>query len=137
MKKIIHLILISGLIISCNKNRNLELDSGIFRGVYYRLDNGKDTVYQGVANLAISEDNNTFTLVPDVSSSAPLNCYGRYFIKDVDSILFINDAYLNEFFYDDLLILDTIMKFSQIGEELTLEFTRDDTIFYEYVLVRR
>jgi hypothetical protein len=134
MKKIVAVLFVLIALVGCNKESLRGPDTGIYRGVYLRIDNGVDTMVSGIANLAIFVDNQTFTLVPEEGSSAPISCNGRYFVIGNDSLKFINDAPISEFFYDDLLILDTTFGFTFSPEEFRMRFLLNDTSLYEYIL---
>ena len=111
------------LTVSCKKDVVI-VNNGIYRGVFYKIKTANsDTINEGVCNLAIFDENQTFSLKGDTATGVPKNCNGNYEISDTEMI-FENTAAIGEFFYDQFLYLDTIYAytFSDTASTFDLEF---------------
>jgi hypothetical protein len=111
-----------------------EPNSGIYRGTFFQiLDNG-DTISQGIAYLALSKGEQSFTLSGDTTTGAPLSCYGDYVINNATQMTFTNEAVV-DFGYQPHIVLDTLYSYTFDNRNFKLEL-EVDTKHFEYNLVR-
>ncbi len=129
----IALLLFSAL--SCEKDPNPKGFTGIYRGVFNRVNNGIDTTGTGVVFLAINSEDSTFQLQGDTITLTPANSLGKYILPEPGKIHFTNTAPIGVPIYDRFYLLDTVYNFE--FEDPNLKIYLDvDTFFYEYNLKR-
>lgn len=111
-----------------------EPNSGIYRGTFYEIFDNGDTAGQGVANLALNDENLWFQLSGDTATGSPLSCHGNYTIMS-SSLIKFEDISNVDFGYHPYNILDTSYQyvFDNKNFKMTLKV---DTALYEYKLVR-
>ncbi len=125
-------------IVSCKKNKFIEPETGIYRGVFSRIMDS-DTVGTGVVYFAVNEKTHLFTLRGDTSSNAPYSCNGSYTVYQGEKISFKNSAFIAEVvsdpFYDPYYYLDTSYTFTYNDSTFKMELDFDNVI-YKYNLTR-
>jgi len=122
------------LFISCNKDKVIPPNNGIYRGVFSRILFGGDTSGTGVLHLVIDEASNGFIMTGDTSSNVPVSCSGDYILLSDDEIQFINRAPVPTL-DDPFFILDTVYTYVFSDSLFDLELSNDG-VRYVYNLRR-
>jgi hypothetical protein len=128
------MLLIVGVGFSCKKDKPKPPKNGIFRGVFMEMGIESDTISEGIAYLAIYDQDSSFTLQGDESSGVPVSCNGVYGLLGPNQIEFINKAPIDEL-DDPYYILDTLFEYEYSDSifNITLE---TETRRYVYNLER-
>lgn len=124
------------LTVACKKDETV-VNAGIYRGVFFYIHTPtKDTLNEGVCDLAIFDKKKRFVLSGDTTTGIPKNCQGFYNI-DETTITFINTLGTGEFFFDKNLLLDTTYSytFSDTASIFNMDL-KTDTYTYSYKLKR-
>jgi hypothetical protein len=133
IKKIIWLLVLVFLIISCKKEY-LQPRSGIFRGTFEMTETEGEGFEIGDCTLALNDKNKCFSLSVDSSSVLPYLCGGSYLIVDANKMTFTSN-YLAPEFGDQNIILDST--FNYTFDDIRFELTRKiGTIVYDYKFIR-
>lgn len=121
--------------LSCDKDPNPKNFTGIYRGVFNRVQNGLDTTGTGIVFLAISSENSSFHLNGDSITATPANSSGLYEFPEPGKIQFTNTAIIGVPVYDRFYVLDTVYNFEFEDPHLKI-FLGIDTMYYDYELTR-
>ena len=124
------------LTVACKKD-TVVVNAGIYRGVFYYIATpSKDTLNEGICNLAIFDKKKRYVLSGDTITGVPKNSQGFYNI-DATTITFIQTLGSGEFFFDKNLELDTTYSytFSDTASVFNMDLVTD-TYTYSYRLRR-
>jgi len=109
--------------------------TGIYRGVFNRVNKGVDTTGTGVVFLVINTEDSTFHLQGDTITLTPASSGGKYSLPEPGKIQFTNTKPIGVPIYDPFYILDTVYNFEFNDPNLRI-FMGVDTLFYDYNLKR-
>lgn len=128
------IILIPVVLFSGCKKPITEPNSGIYRGTFFEIFDNTDTGAQGIAYLALHDEQLSFELSGDSLAGAPYDAYGTYSINSSTTMTFVNSGSLLPG-QSNMYTLDTIFQYTFDNLKFKLWVTRD-TAKYEYSLIR-
>ena len=122
------------MVLGCKKEITIP-NNGIYRGVFNQIHHGTDTVTSGVAVIAWFENSPSYSMAGDSLTFAPASHGGEFLVVDSDKIDFSSNP-ISGGTYDYYHYLDTIYNYTFDDVNFNFWMERNDTILYEYKLVR-
>ncbi|MBK8924577.1 MAG: hypothetical protein IPM74_01425 [Crocinitomicaceae bacterium] len=134
--KLVFCLLMSLVVVAISgcKKPITEPNSGIYRGTFFEIFENTDTGAQGIAYLALHDEQMSYELSGDSLAGAPYDAYGTYSINSSTTMNFVNSGSLLPG-QSNMYTLDTTFQYTFDNLKFKLWVTRD-TAKYEYSLIR-
>ncbi|MBK7128627.1 MAG: hypothetical protein IPH66_04570 [Crocinitomicaceae bacterium] len=134
--KLVFCLLMSLVVVAISgcKKPITEPNSGIYRGTFFEIFQNTDTGAQGIAYLALHDEQMSYELSGDSLAGAPYDAYGTYSINSSTTMNFVNSGSLLPG-QSNMYTLDTTFQYTFDNLKFKLWVTRD-TAKYEYSLIR-